>query len=190
MAAVVDALRQEHRNIGRLLEALEHQIGVFADGDAPDYDIIVGVADYFLDYPDRCHHPKEDAIAAALAARHPAEMQAVGDLAGEHSALHQRAQRFRQTVGVLLNDADIARAEVVDAARRFIDAERAHMRKEDAVFLPLAERLLSDADWRDIEGELGQRRDPVFGDRVEGGFRALSERLLAWEAESGSSSPS
>ena len=58
---VVDTLREEHRNIARLLRALEHQVAIFSNADAPDYDVIVGVADYFLDYPDRCHHPKEDA---------------------------------------------------------------------------------------------------------------------------------
>src|SRR5579863_7784784 len=117
MAAMIEVLREEHRNIGRLLRALAHQIDIFAKAAAPDYDVIIGVADYFLDYPDRCHHPKEDLIAARLAKAHPDAAAAVGDLPGEHKALHQRALRFRETVSVLLNDTDIPRSEVVDAGR-------------------------------------------------------------------------
>ncbi|HWA61258.1 MAG TPA: hemerythrin domain-containing protein [Caulobacteraceae bacterium] len=183
MVAVIEALREEHRNIARLLDALERQIDIFAAAGAPDYDVVQGVCDYFLDYPDRCHHPKEDAIARRLADAHPAEAAVAMDLIGEHRAVHERALRFRQTVSELLGETDIARDEVVEAARRFIEFERRHMRREEETFLPLAERLLGPADWRAVESELDRKRDPVFGERVEEKFRALSQRLLAWEAE-------
>ena len=55
---VIETLREEHRNISRMLDALEHQIEVLAQVGTPDYEIIRGIADYFCDYPDRCHHPK------------------------------------------------------------------------------------------------------------------------------------
>ncbi|HVN02347.1 MAG TPA: hemerythrin domain-containing protein [Caulobacteraceae bacterium] len=183
MTSVIEVLHEEHRNIGRLLRVLERQIDIFAAEDAPDYDVIVGVADYFLDFPDLCHHPKEDAIVARLAAAHPDRLAALGDLPGEHRALRQRAISFRETVSALLGETDIARSEIVDAARRFIDAQWAHMRREEEGFLPLADRLLAPADWTAIESELGRRRDPLFGGKVEARFRALGERLLAWAAE-------
>jgi hemerythrin-like domain-containing protein len=189
MATVIEALREDHRNIARLLAALEHQIEIFADEGAPDYDVIVGVADYFLDYPDRCHHPKEDAIAERLRQVHPDEGAAATDLIGEHQAVHERALRFRRTVSDLLSDTDIPRAEIVDAARRFIEFERRHMRKEEDNFLPLADRLLGADDWRVIEAQLSTHKDPVFGDRVEAFFKTLSERLLAWEAEDEQAAP-
>jgi hemerythrin-like domain-containing protein len=183
MTAVIETLHEDHRNIARLLAALEHQIQIFADAGQPDYDVVVGVADYFLDYPDRCHHPKEDAIVERLRLAHPDAAAAVADLIGEHVAVHERALRFRQTVKDLLNDTDIARAEIVDSARRFIEFQWRHMRKEEQTFLPLADRLLAADDWRAIEAKLAARTDPVFGDRVEAMFKTLSERFLAWEAE-------
>ena len=51
MSALIEALREEHRDMARLLAALAHQITVFAEGRAPDYDVILGVSDYFLDFP-------------------------------------------------------------------------------------------------------------------------------------------
>lgn len=183
MADLIKVLRQEHRNMARLLAALERQIDLFAQDGTPDYDIIRGVADYFLDYPDRCHHPKEDAIFARLNETRPANVAAIGDLAAEHTRLRGRARQFHDTIAALLNEADIARAVVVDAARQFIAAERRHMTMEEQGFFPLADLLLTSDDWPVIERQLCHGSDPVFGGKVEAAFSALSERLLAWERE-------
>jgi hemerythrin-like domain-containing protein len=183
MATPLEVLLEDHRNTRRLLDVLERQIGIFAEAGTPDYDVIMGVAECFLDYPNLCHHPKEDVIAARLLAAHPVEAAAIADLSREHTVAHERARRFRQTVHALLADSDIAREVVVDAARRFIAFERRHMQMEEEGFFPLAERLLGPADWRAIEAELSEMADPVFGAQVAQSFRTVSERLLAWEAE-------
>lgn len=183
MAAMIEALRDEHRNIARLLDALSHQIEVFAEAGDPDYDVVRGIADYFLDYPDQCHHPKENLIFSRLKHAHAAEAGALADLIGEHRLVHQRAVRFQETINALLNETDIPRAAVVGAGREFIALERRHMQQEEDQFLPLAERVLTGEDWTQIETALAARRDPLFGERVEETFRTLSDRLLAWEAE-------
>ena len=40
MSRVIETLREEHRNLARLLDALDHQIEVFAEAVRPDYDVI------------------------------------------------------------------------------------------------------------------------------------------------------
>jgi hypothetical protein len=62
MTYVVEILRQEHRNIEKMLRVLERELSVFDRGDRPNYEVVLGVIDYFKDYPDSCHHPKEDII--------------------------------------------------------------------------------------------------------------------------------
>jgi hemerythrin-like domain-containing protein len=59
---ILRRLREEHRNIARVLKALEHQLAIFDHGEQPDYDVLVAAAEYFTGFPDRCHHPKEDLI--------------------------------------------------------------------------------------------------------------------------------
>lgn len=183
MARLLDALLEDHRSAERLLDALEHQIDVLAGGNTPDYDVIVGAAEYFIGYPNLRHHPMEDAIARRLLAAHPTEAAAIADLAGEHEVVHDRARRFRRTMRDLLGDTDVARETVVEAARRFAAYERRHMQAEEQSFFPLAEQLLTPADWAAIEAELTERSDPVFGAECAASFRALREQLLAWEAE-------
>ena len=84
MTYVVEVLRQEHRNIEKLLHVLEQELSVFDRGDRPNYEVIVGVIDYFKDYPDSCHHPKEDMIFDKLKSRDPAAAAKIGDLRIEH----------------------------------------------------------------------------------------------------------
>lgn len=183
MATVMETLRREHGSIARLLDALEHQIGFFARGGDPDYDVIRGVAEYFLDFPDRCHHPKEDAVFQQLVATHPSAAAAIGDLPAEHRRGHERVVWFGETVNILLGGADISRADVVEAAKDFIDDERRHMRMEDLYFFPIAEHLLTSAEWTQIEGDLTTGRDPLIGGKTEERFRKLREQLIAWERE-------
>lgn len=184
MVTVIEVLREEHRNIARLLTALEHQVTVFEQAATPDYDVIRGIADYFVDYPDICHHPKEDVVFQQFHEKFPQETASIGDLRDEHRKVHERARQFRATVNALLNETDIARTAIVDSARAFIDAERAHMRMEEESFFPMVEQWLEPSDWSKIESALAERRDPVFGERVEDVFRNLHARLLAWEQES------
>ena len=84
MTYVVEVLRQEHRNIEKLLRVLERELSVFDRGDRPNYEVVVGIIGYFKDYPDSCHHPKEDMIFDKLKSRDPAAAAKIGDLHAEH----------------------------------------------------------------------------------------------------------
>jgi hypothetical protein len=66
MSYVIEVLRQEHCNIESLLCVLERELSVFDRGDRPNYELVLAAIDYFKDYPDSCHHPKEDMIFEAL----------------------------------------------------------------------------------------------------------------------------
>ena len=58
MTEIIEILCREHRNMEKVLRVLERELGVFHRGDRPDYDVLLGIIDYFKDYPDSCHHPK------------------------------------------------------------------------------------------------------------------------------------
>jgi len=183
MSPLIQVLHQEHKNIARLLDALEHQVELLAGAQRPDYELLQDIATYFCDYPDRCHHPKEDVVFRQLQTRHAKAAEKIGDLGREHRDAGARARRFRDNIQALFRDQVMPLGTLVNAARSFIDAERQHMRMEEAVFLPAAESALSDEDWQSIECNLGTEHDPLFGKTVEKQFSALLERLLAWENE-------
>src|ERR1700693_5805977 len=69
MIEIIEVLRQEHRNIEKLLRILERELNVFDRGDRPDYEVVRAVISYFEVYPEVYHHPQEDLGFAKLRTR-------------------------------------------------------------------------------------------------------------------------
>jgi hemerythrin-like domain-containing protein len=183
MPGTIATLRGEHRNIAKLLDVLEHEMELAAGASNPDWDILNGIANYFCDYPDRCHHPKEDAVFRQLQERFPQEARSIGDLLKEHQEVRLRAQRFRGHIQSIFLEDVLPREKLIESARAFIHAERRHMLKEEEIFFPAAERLLKDEDWTRIEMQLRNERDPLFEECVEHEYESLRDQLLAWECK-------
>jgi len=180
MPGMLRVLKEEHRNARRLLGMLDHNVGLLANGVDPDYELLLAVSGWFCEYPDRCHHPKEDALFHHLREKDPLA-SAVCDLAREHRDARARVGRFRDTIQALFREAVVPREKIVGAARSFIDAEREHMKMEEDVLFPLAMRTFDEGDWHKVEAAIDAARDPLFGVTVEEDFRLVHEALLAFE---------
>jgi hemerythrin-like domain-containing protein len=126
MAYIIEVLRQEHCNIESLLRVLERELSVFDRGDRPDYEVVRAIIDYFKDYPDSCHHPKEDMIVEKLKARDPVTGATIGDLEAQHREA-RRLRRVANAVEHVMGDQDLLRQAVGDIIRDFINHERQHM---------------------------------------------------------------
>ena len=182
MAEIIKELRRDHVNMARLLGILERQVAVFERGERPDWEMISAVVVYFSDYPDLCHHPKEDLIAARMLERDRRRAQAIEGLAAKHEELAALLRRFDEVVRRVLSEAELPRDYFVRAAGEFIDSQRRHIEGEEASFFPLAEKMLSDADLTALKSELPEIRDPLFGEDVEERFETLLQNILDWES--------
>ena len=125
---------------------------------------------------------------AKLKERDPAAAEALGDLGAEHENLSELTRRFAEAVDSLLADAEMPREAFDRAVRDFIERQRHHMAVEEEKFFPQALKALSEGDWSEIDGQLVDRDDPLFGAEVEDRFRDLRNRILQWESEGLSSS--
>ncbi len=184
MTTPIEVLQEEHRNMRDLLDVLEREIDAFAAGETPDYDVVRGIAGYFLDYPDLCHHPKENVVYDRLKERDPAAAALVGDLTREHIEEGARIRRLSAAIEGLLEGEDIARAAIVAATREFIVAERHHMEMEERNLFPAALSVLTPADWVELGVRLAWRRDPLVEPEAEDKYATLRNSLLRWERES------
>jgi hemerythrin-like domain-containing protein len=183
MSYIIEVLRQEHCNIEKLLRVLERELDVFARGDRPDYEVVLAVVDYFMDYPDSCHHPKEDMIVGKLKSRDPVRAAAIGDLEAEHREEARRLRQVAQAVERVLSDQDLVRRNVDNIIRDFIDHERQHMAMEERVVFPAALNALRAEDWADIAAKLANRDDPFYQSDFERKFNALRRNILEMAAE-------
>lgn len=180
MAEIIDSLREDHRNMHRLLDVLESQVEVFRRGEEPDYDLLTQTVDYCLNYPDHVHHPKEDRVYRRMAEKDPALKKQVGDLEAAHVELSDLTQRVAQTLDAILKEGEVDRQAVVGVAETFIRAYRRHIDIEEKSFFPLAERVLEADDWQAIEADMAQSTDPLFGEEAAENYRRLRDNVIRW----------
>jgi hemerythrin-like domain-containing protein len=181
MVEIIEILRQEHRNIEKLLRVLECELSVFARGDHPDYEVVLAVIDYFKEYPDSCHHPKEDIIVEKFKARDPAGAATIGDLQAEHREGARRLRRVAQAVELVLSDQDLLRQTVHDIIRDFINHERQHMAMEERVVFPAVLNALQPEDWTDVALKLADRYGSPSEPDFEEKFSTLRRNILEIE---------
>ncbi len=183
MAKFIELLREEHRDIEKLLVVLEGELGVFDRQEAPDYEIIQAVISYFQDYPDCCHHPKEDMVFEKLRARDPIAAESVGDIEAEHRHEAERLQRVAHLVRSVPLDHDIPRKPFDDDMRGFIEQERAHMKMEEQILFPAAAKALRPEDWSEIDLKWSDTNESLFNVALEEKCHSLRDRILRWARE-------
>lgn len=183
MAAFIGILCDEHRNIEKLLNILDRELTVFDRSERPDYEILQAVISYFQSYPDKCHHPKEDAIIRILKERNPDAAAQAATIEQEHKGEAGLLQRFATIIERVQLEQELPRQTFHNAMREFIDYQRAHIEKEERLLFPAAEAALLPADWAVLGERMECRKDPLFDAAAEEKFRALRQRLLQWEAE-------
>lgn len=183
MNQIITLLKEEHQNINKLLCLLEQELNVFDHGERPDYELLFAVISYFQDYPDRCHHPKEDVIFGLLPERDPSLATAVKDIEAEHRGEASRLRRFALVVERIQVDYEVLRETFHNAVQEFVDYQRRHIEKEERVLFPAALRALTSEDWASITARKGDRKDPLFNSPSEEEFHQLRGRILEWARE-------
>ena len=180
---IIDLLRQEHRNIEKLLQVLERELKVFARGERPDYEVIQAVIAYFQVYPDVYHHPPENLVFQKLKARDSTAAANIGDLEAAHRSGSDRLRQVAQAVDSVLADRDLLRQAVEDVIRNFIEQERRHIAMEERDFFPAAVKALEPQDWMEITSRLTDQPDPLFSEVVEERFDAVRKHIMQLEQE-------
>ncbi len=183
MSNIIQILLEEHRNIDRLLLVLEHELEVFDRSEEPDYEILRAIIEYFQDYPEDCHHPKEDMVFEKLKMRDPAVASRIGDVEAEHEVETERLRKLVEAVEEILAGREFLRQTFHDVVNDFIKHQRQHMDKEERLLFPAAVQRLRPEDWAAIDARLDDRKDPLFNGAVETKFQALQRTILRWERE-------
>jgi len=185
MSKVMDALRHENASIANVLGVLEREVSAIAQlkpTERVDYALVASAVDYFTDFPDRRHRPKEDLVFARLRRADPAAARGVGDLSQSRADLARELRDFAAALRAVINDDVLRRKEFVEKASAFIELQRREIAMEEARFFPLAERTLDGHAWAELEHEMTARMDPLIGGESGERFEALRRNLENWGA--------
>ncbi|MFN9775950.1 MAG: hemerythrin domain-containing protein [Burkholderiales bacterium] len=180
-ARALDVIRDEHRALAGMLSALRTLVRDVAAGRAePDFALLRAIVFYVHAFPEKLHHPKESGLLfRALRDRGAAAAATLDRLDDEH--LRGEASVMRLAMALLEYEQLGAahRAPFAEAVEVYVDAYLRHMELEEREVLPLAERMLSEDDWRTIDAAFAQNRDPLTGHPPEQPYRALFSRIVA-----------
>ncbi len=173
-------IREEHRALAGVLHALQYLVEQIDQGKrTPDFELLSAMVSYILAFPVRLHHPKEDEyLFSALRSRDAAVAPVLDELEAEHAKDRALAQDLQDTLRQYQRDAG-ARPAFAASVGRYAAFQWAHMRKEEDVILPAAERALLPGDWAAIDSAFESNQDPLGGVRVADEFRELFQRIMS-----------
>ncbi|MFQ5973777.1 MAG: hemerythrin domain-containing protein [Alphaproteobacteria bacterium] len=181
MAEVMRILRQDHSNMARLLDLLDRQLEAFDAGKPVDYEIVEGVVDYYHSYPDLCHHPLEDLVLGRLRRRDGTAARDFDKLEGDHAELASLTDKFAALVHQVVSEAQVPRNWFGRVAHEFVETNRRHMAMEDKYFFPVAEKVLTDEDWDELDARVADMEDPLFSKNLAKRFENLRTEILSLE---------
>lgn len=172
-------LRRDHRRISRVLRLLDKQIELM-DSVGIDYVVLGDIVEYLSDYPEAIHHRFEDELFDRLvnSGLKPSEWALVSRNMAEHAEISVRTQKLADDVGLVLRDVALPSALIKQDLLDYSELQHGHMNREEQQLFPMALRLFSDDDWRDLETKASEMSDPMFDGSLER-FESLYELVVA-----------
>ncbi len=180
MHRALDIIRDEHRSLSAVLHALHHVTADYAEkGARPDFKLLWAMIDYIERFPERLHHSKEDKhLFRLLRARSPEARATLDALSAEHAEGARRIDGLHAALAHL-EAGRIAIRDFADLAQDYAAFHWRHMRREEDVVLPLAERALAGTDWIEINAAFEANDDPLSGVDTKTSFDSLYSRIVA-----------
>ncbi len=170
----------EHRSLAAVIQGLEFLVRQAREsGKPPSFPLLRAIVHYIHAFPQRLHHPKEDAyLFRKLRARTSEINETLAELERQHVEGDELITELAQSVDQYERDTRAGFEGFADAVRRFADAQMAHMRLETRVVLPAARKYLNAGDWAEIGRAFSENGDPRFSIDNDEEFRQLFARII------------
>ena len=176
----LDIIRREHLALDAMLQSITLLIAQHrAEGSPPDFAAFRAMLFYIDEFPDKRHHRLEsELLFPKLRARSPLHRDLLDKLDAEH---HLGLVRIRELEHALLAFevmGESRRAAFETAAARYAEFYVAHMQTEERDILPLAQKVLTAADWDELGEAFASNRDALAGAEPPAEYTALFTRIV------------
>jgi len=180
MPRVLNIIRDEHRSIAAVLHGMQYLVQHIGERGVSIDPKVFRAMIYYLDtFSERVHHPKEDHfLFAALRRRGRTADPVIHELEQEHQAGAQELRLLEQSLVRYEEGGPREFLAFSETVERFAQHYWSHMRKEEEQVFPLAERLLTAADWQAIDRAFEENRDPLAPEQEEKDFQKLFSRIV------------
>ena len=180
MPKTLNIIRDEHRSIAAILHGMEYLVqGIRARRKKVDPRVFHAMLYYLDTFSERMHHPKEDQyLFKAMRERSAEAGTHIADLEEDHARGEDALRRLAQCLIRYEEGGEQEFPAFEREVENFVRNYRDHMRKEEERLIPLAEKHLTEADWRWIEEAFAGNHDPI-ADLRERDFERLYSRIVS-----------
>ena len=158
-------IHDEHSALSAMLRSLGMMVERGPGDEAESFfDVLRAMLFYIDEFPERLHHPKEsDLLFPRVARLAPEVMSTIVQLEKDHAAGESAVRELQHLLLAWELVGESRRAAFDAAAKRYLAFYLEHMRLEETVILPAAQRVLSDADWKELDAAFATNCDPLTG---------------------------
>ena len=173
-------IKEEHAALAAMLRSIlllldQHR----RQGSLPDFAALRAMLFYVDEFPEKRHHRKEsELLFPKLRARTPLSRELLDRLDDDHERGERKIRNVEHALLGFEMLGEPRRAAFEEAMERYTDFYLAHMALEEREILPLAERVLTENDWRDLDEAFAQNRDPMTGHVPDLEYNALFTRIV------------
>ena len=164
----IESLSCEHRHIETVVKSLQDAVAALDARQRLNIQKLRAVVEFLRVYADRRHHQREEGIFFPLLVRRgvPPQGCPIGGLNNEHekgralvSVLDEGVTDYEQK----LSGADHA---VRQTLQEIIDLYRKHLWMEDAMVFPMAEKLISKTDDKELKEKFAALDSKICSDVI------------------------
>jgi hemerythrin-like domain-containing protein len=178
--ATLTVIRDEHAALAAMLRSVLLLLALYRRrAETPDFGLLRAMLFYIDEFPQRLHHPKESTL---LFPKLRLRSDAVGAVLDRLDREHDQGESMIRNVERALLGFEIVgesrRAAFEQTLQSYVDFYLAHMRTEELEVLPLAQQVLTESDWAELDAEFSLNRDPLTGHEPHAQYRALFSRIV------------
>ena len=158
-------IHDEHDTLSAMLRSLRMMVERGPGLEAKKFfDVLRAMLFYIDEFPERLHHTKESELLFPAVARLAPETRAViAQLETEHANGESAVRELQHLLLAWELVGDSRRAAFDAATKRYLDFYLEHMRLEETVILPVAQKVLSEEDWNALDAAFAANCDPLTG---------------------------
>ena len=158
-------ISDEHSSLAAMLRSMTMMVER-GPGDNPEqfFDVLRAMLFYIDEFPERLHHPKEsDLLFPRVVRAAPSVMAAVQKLESDHMNGEKTVRELQHLLLAWELLGEPRKPAFVVQCNNYVKFYLEHMRLEETVILPEAEKVLTDAEWKELDAAFEKNCDPLTG---------------------------
>jgi hemerythrin-like domain-containing protein len=145
----------------------------------PDFGVLRAMLFYVDEFPERLHHPKEsELLFPKILARAPELKPVLDRLDTDHARGEKAIRELEHSLLAFEVLGESRRDTFETAVDRYVRAYLDHMSVEETEILPAARRLLTEADWAELDAAFATHKDPLTGHEPSDEYRQMFSRIV------------